>query len=233
VLEALRFGCPLFIEKPVVANVADAELILNALCNSRVLTYVACNLRFHPAIKFLRNYLQINKLTVCEVNIYCGSDLSRWRPTQDYRNSYSAKVEMGGGVHLDLIHEIDYCYWLFGTPSEVKAFRRKVSTLEINSPDFASYQLIYPSFTANVILNYYRKTPKRVLEVVAEESIIEIDLLANTVILDGQIAMQAPFAMEETYLDQMQYFLEHLSAKVQPMNSFQEACEVLKIATHS
>ena len=46
------------------------------------------------------------------------------------------KSKMGGGVHLDLIHEIDYLIYLFGIPKEIKKQYRKVSKLNIDSNDY-------------------------------------------------------------------------------------------------
>lgn len=138
---------------------------------------------------------------------------------------------MGGGVHLDLIHEIDYCYWLFGKPDKVMSFRRKLSSLNIDSDDFASFQLMYKKFTVNIILNYYRKVPKRSLEIVAEEKIINVDLLNCEIVSDdGSVELKENFSIGDTYGLQMLYFLNCLKSNLKPMNDFDEAAEVLRIA---
>jgi predicted dehydrogenase len=149
IIKALPFSCPLFIEKPVLADVADATEIEEKITVVDPVTYIACNMRFHPCFTFLKKYL-IDK-SINEVNVYCGSNLAVWRPDQDYTKSYSADAAKGGGVHLDLIHEIDYCYWLFGQPQDSVSIKRKVSSLQINSADYAAYHLNYPHFTANII----------------------------------------------------------------------------------
>jgi predicted dehydrogenase len=230
IIKALSFSCPLFIEKPVLADVNDAKEIREKITGIYPVTYIACNLRFHPCIAFLKNYL-VDK-SINEVNVYCGSNLAMWRPNQDYTKSYSADVAKGGGVHLDLIHEIDYCYWLFGQPEGSVSIKRKVSLLKINSVDFAAYHLNYRHFTANIILNYFRKTSKRTIEIVSEEGEVMVDLLQCTIQYNGDIIFSDPaFKMEDTYRAQMDYFLHHISNGTKPMNSFAEALEVLKIAT--
>src|SRR5690349_17365871 len=146
ILKALDFNCPLFIEKPVLASVGDGIEIIQKLKVKTEVSYVACNLRFHPCIKFLKDYLGKGKPRILEVNIYCGSNLKNWRPGTNYSDSYSAQAALGGGVHLDLIHEIDYCYWLFGKPDQHFSIKRKVSDLKIDSIDFAHYVFQYSGF---------------------------------------------------------------------------------------
>ena len=89
---------------------------------------------------------------------------------------------MGGGVHLDLIHEIDYCKWLFGMPDKTTIVFRNVSTLGIDAMDFAHYEFLYKRFTANITLNYYRRDGKREIEIVTNNETIVVDLIKNTVL---------------------------------------------------
>jgi predicted dehydrogenase len=226
------FKVPLFIEKPVFDSVVNKVGVLNEIKENAIRTYIACNLRFHPAVIFLKQFLAINKQSINEVNIYCGSNLAEWRPGTDFRKSYSANKEFGGGVHLDLIHELDYAIWLFGLPSDTKSVKRTASTLGINSIDYASYQLIYPSFVASITLNYFRKNPKREIELILENNIITCDLLKCTVRdMDGNLLFEKNgFEMMDTYKDQMNYFLEKKDTDQEIMNNIEEAFNVLKIA---
>ena len=43
----------------------------------------------------------------------CHSYLPQWRK-KNYKKSYSSNAKLGGGVSLDLSHEIDYIQWIFG-----------------------------------------------------------------------------------------------------------------------
>ena len=105
----IDLNVPLFIEKPVLSNLKNSEKLLKKIRDKNLNTYVACNLRFHPAINWLhQNIKDIGKIE--EVNVYCGSYLPNWRPGRNYKKTYSANQAQGGGVHLDLVHEIDYIY---------------------------------------------------------------------------------------------------------------------------
>ena len=181
ILSLIKFEKPLFIEKPVFDTLLNKEEILKKLVEKNIKTYVGCNLRFHPSLNFIKNFLYTNNVKINEVNIYCGSYLPDWRPSQEYRESYSSNKQLGGGVHLDLIHELDYAIWLFGKPIKRNSIKRKVSNLMIDTIDYSNYNLTYPDFNISITLNYYRNKPKRQLEIILENEIILCDLLTSTI----------------------------------------------------
>jgi predicted dehydrogenase len=230
--QCLDFGCPLFIEKPVLSDLQDVDSLARKIKNKQIITYVACNMRFHPAIQFLKAQLKIIAPRLNEVNIYCGSYLPVWRPDRDFRTVYSAHSKMGGGVHLDLIHELDYCLWLFGKPAEIRSLKRNVSSLQIDSIDYAGFNLLYPLFTVNIILNYYRRDAKREIELITDENTFIIDLIKNKIYsnVSGKVLFEQPFDMSETYINQFWYFLDCIQGHQRSMNDFSEGIESLKIA---
>lgn len=238
---------PLFIEKPAFSNLPKHDnlegKIIKEITERNILSYVACNLRFHPCISFLKKYLTSKKeqnAKLDEVNVYCGSYLPDWRKNINFRDSYSSKPEEGGGVHLDLFHELDYIQYLLGKPKAKNKTLRNSSHLRIKAIDYANYTLEYDEFTANIILNYYRKQPKRSLELVFEDEIIYIDLLncsiertksdenKNNKIHKENIFQMTNFDIYETYVAQMRYFIECINNAKQPMNSLLESIEVLE-----
>lgn len=220
-------GMPLFIEKPLFENLNGYSL-LEELKEKRVPTYVACNLRFLKVLCSLHNQLKLSKIN--EVNVYCGSYLPDWRPGTDYRLCYSANPELGGGVHIDLIHEIDYVYWLFGQPEKVhKVFTNK-STLGIRAYDYANYLLEYSTYNVNIVLNYYRKDSKRICEVVTSDDTYTADLL-NGILMNSKKECVEQFSQRiiDTYEDQMRFFLSMLQTRNFKFNTVEDAYNVLKI----
>ena len=160
IFKLLDLMCPLFIEKPLYHTI-DIDDILIRVRETGILTYIACNLRFLDCIKYVKNNVKNSNIgRLNEVNAYCGSYLPEWR-ISDYKKSYSANPSLGGGVHIDLIHEIDYLYWIFGIPFNVRGIFKSKSSLKIQSIDYANYCLDYDDFCANIILNYYRRDYKR------------------------------------------------------------------------
>jgi predicted dehydrogenase len=232
--QVINFNAPIFIEKPIFDKIETNSSLVNLIQEKNLKTYIACNLRFHPAIVFLKNYLQNSSKRINEVNVYCGSYLPEWREATNYIDSYSAKSSLGGGVHLDLIHELDYCIWLFGFPIKHSSVKRKVSQLQIDSIDYCSYNLFYANFNLSIVLNYFRVKPKRQIEIVFEDDVITCDLL-NAIIKNshGQVIFEEKgFNMNDTYLKQMEYFIDHLNDDKPFMNNSNEAFDILKIALY-
>lgn len=227
----LYLKSPLFIEKPL-SDTLECKNLVNKIGQSGIITYVACNLRFLDSLVYLKEHL-LRKLKVNEVNVYCGSYLPEWRPGTDYRLSYSANAPEGGGVHLDLIHELDYTYWLFGIPASVRSFRSCKSSLGINATDYANYLLEYDKFAANISLNYFRKDSKRKLELVCDDDTYVIDILENSITKGQNIIFQSEQKIIDTYVKQLEYFVENAVLKQNRayiMNNVGEAFEVLKLS---
>lgn len=225
----IKYRFPLFIEKPVYSSLT-IEAEVNAAISNRILTYVACNLRFLNCIKFIKKKLaQIQNKKLNEVNVYCGSYLPDWRPNTDFRKTYSAIAELGGGVHFDLIHELDYLYWLFGIPKKVIRNFRSQSSLSISAFDYANYLLDYEDFCASIVLNYYRKDPKRSFELVFNDETWSVDLLKNQITCNDNIIFSSEQRIADTYQIQMEYFINCIREKVPTFNSITDAYCVLKI----
>lgn len=229
IIEKVRsFNIPLFIEKPLFANInADSEELVTDIVKNNISTYIACNLRFLESLAFLKN--TIRNVRINEVNVYCGSYLPDWRPNVDYRTVYSANAEMGGGVHIDLIHELDYVFWFFGEPeSTISNFSNK-SSLSISANDYANYLWKYKEFNVSIVLNYYRRKPKREIEVVTDEFVYKVNLLTNTVYRDDEVIFEHSNRISSTYLNQMSFFIEHIVKGKKVMNDINEANKILKI----
>jgi predicted dehydrogenase len=228
-------GINLFIEKPAIHSLDNYDELIKLIHQEKIKTYVACNLRFHPCITYLRNKINKETLKINEVNVYCGSYLPDWRPGKDFRSTYSSNASMGGGVHLDLIHELDYTTWLFGLPNESKSFLKSVSSLNIDSVDYANYVLGYDNFTVNIILNYYRRKPKREIEIVLEKETLTVDLINNCIKndYDDFLFQDNTFNVKETYINQLKYFINCLKNNETPMNSLPESIEILKICLNN
>lgn len=226
----LNFKAPLFIEKPIFHKIGKSEdQLVEKLSGFK--TYVACNLRFHPAINFLKSTLKNDPSNINEVTVYCGSYLPSWRPQSDFRSVYSSIPELGGGVHLDLIHELDYVTYLFGQPQKVFSLKTNRSSLKIAAMDSARYILEYSDFSVSICLNYFRKDPKRFIEVVREKDTLNADLIRckiDDLVTGNNIFSMPSYSIATTYEEQIKYFLNSPSHGA--MNSAFEAYQILKLA---
>lgn len=221
----LPLDIALFIEKPLNSVLVNEDWVKKV--NKDRITYCACNLRFLDCLHEVKKLVE-DKI-VNEVNVYCGSYLPEWRPGVDFRTVYSAIPELGGGVHIDLIHEIDYLYWFFGNPQKVhKTFSNK-SSLGIRAYDYANYLLEYWNFNVNVVLNYYRRDYKRTIELVCEDATYLIDLVVNSIYKNNELVYSSRQKMTELYLPQMEYFINCIKEHRETFNTIYDANQVLNI----
>ena len=219
---------PLFIEKPLFSEITNkTEQLVKDVILAQTKTYVACNLRFLDALKILKNLVQNKRIN--EVNVYCGSYLPDWRPNVDFRKVYSANKEMGGGVHIDLIHELDYVYWLFGKPVAHRSLHKSSSSLEISAIDYANFIWEYSTFTTSIVLNYYRRDAKRTIEIVTSEGTFLANLLENKIFYNGEVIFQSEQRISDTYDAQMKYFIDFITGSQTSFNTIEEANTILKL----
>jgi len=179
--EQLKYICSkvehkkILVEKPLYDKVYEAIETTNKI-------FTAYNLRFHPVLTKLAELLKDED--VYYANIICGQYLPTWRPEQDYRKSYSADINQGGGVLRDLSHELDYMTWLLGDIKKLDAINTKISDLEINSDDiFTGIGVSQQNIVINVSMDYISKTPMRRLIIHTKKHTIEADMIKNTIVI--------------------------------------------------
>ena len=216
----------IFMEKPIFEN--SRYEIENIMANHQGIAYVACPLRYTKILQYLKTNVDFSK--VFSVRAICSSYLPDWRPNTDYRQSYSARRELGGGVHIDLIHEWDYLIYLLGIPNKTKCLAGKYSDLEVNSNDIAIYIAEFSNSLVSLHLDYFGRQNKRELEIYTAEEVIVADIIKGEVVY--QKAGKVIDLGEERNAYQkleLEYFLDMLSGKAANTNSFQQALTTLKI----
>lgn len=197
-------------------------------CNNEIFT--AYNLRFHPVIREIKNLLANEQ--VYYVNVICGQYLPTWRPDQDYRKSYSADINQGGGVLRDLSHELDYINWLFGDIKKIDSINAKVSDLEISSDDIFTTIAVTKSKTiVNLTMDYISKVPMRRMIVHIKNSTIEADIIKNNIVIYDKNSKKESVKVEQTDRNYT-YFKMHediLCGKLETVCSFDEGKEIVDI----
>lgn len=148
--------------------------------------YVGYNLRFHPAVADCLELLA-SCGKIFSARFYVGQYLPGWRTGTDYRDSYSAKKEEGGGITLDCSHDIDLVQFFFGRITDFAAFNDKISDLEITSDD---YLMMIGRTDKGVLfslsMDYISKKPSRVIDIHAEHKTVCIDLVNGTISSTGK-----------------------------------------------
>ncbi len=161
------------IEKPLFNKFHKFSILKNKV-------FVGYNLRQHPVLRFIKNFI-INK-KIFSVNIICNSYLPNWRKNINYKNSYSSHRRLGGGVLLDLSHEVDYIEWIFKKIKRLDFVKiKKLSNLKINVEDhvLVAGKTRLSNFTLD--LNYYSLYQRRQVVVDGHNFSIKGDLISNSV----------------------------------------------------
>ena len=107
-----RAGLPLYIEKPLAYRSEDVELLLKVTSGIASRSVLGFMMRYHPAIQYLA---AICREDIFSISLEIGHDVRQWRPGRQFRDSYAAQPD-GGGVLLDLCHELDIACCLLRDP---------------------------------------------------------------------------------------------------------------------
>ena len=174
---------PLFIEKPLSNSTKDVKILLNIIKKKKLVTMMGCVLRFHPAIKKIKEIISENKIgQIISVHAENGSFLPDWHPDEDYKKSYASCNDLGGGVILTNIHELDYLYWFFGNVDEVFSITGKFSDLDIDVEDLSSILLRFKNnIIAEIHLDYFQKPSIRSCKIVGTHGTVYWDSNINNV----------------------------------------------------
>lgn len=215
-----------FVEKPVFDDInIDASEFTSD--NSKQY-YVACPLRYTKVLRSVNEMLTDEK--VISIRAISSSFLPEWRAGVDYRETYSAHKEQGGGVSIDLIHEWDYLSSLFGFPNDVIYVCGKYSHLDIDSEDLALYIGVYDDKLVELHLDYFGRNVKRQVEIYTNEAVYLFDIANSKVYRNGKCIREYEENANDKYLEEMRYFCKLQEGKCTNTNNIEHALKVMKIA---
>ena len=169
----------ILVEKPIFHS---KNLNFSYKINNKI--FVGYNLRFDPAIIYLKKFVNAKRIrNLLSVTVYCGSFLPDWRKETHYLDSYSADKNKGGGVEYDLSHEFDYISWIFGNFKIIKKINNKISNLQINSNDNLIFVGKFKKNSyLNITLNYFSKINMRFLIIEMKDITMKVDLINKKII---------------------------------------------------
>jgi len=224
-------GINLFIEKPISHNLKGLADFLKYVKKNEVKTYIAYCLRFHPGIIWLKEYLKDNR--PIHVNVYASSYMPNWRKNvKNHLNHYSSKKETGGGVVLELSHEIDYLYWLFGDFLSVKLNSKKISDVTRDSEDFIDALIKFnEKMFGNLHINFYSNFARREVVVDFEDHSVIVDLISNNIRIiknnEKDRVIEFKIDRDYIYLEQLKYFFSNIE-RDRMMNDLFDSLNVFK-----
>lgn len=213
-----------FIEKPVFTTALSAETLAPYADERKF--YVACPIRHTRVYGFLSEFVPQNKIYCARA--ICSSYLPEWRPGTDYRRTYAAQ-EGAGGVKLDLIHEFDYLFTLFGLPAESHLLDGKFSHLELKSVDGVSFIARYPDKTLELHLDYYGRVPRREIELYTADDVAVCDFIkAEIRFLKSGRRIDLAEERNEYCLREIGYFFDFALKGAANINSVPYANNIIK-----
>lgn len=233
-IEAARAGCHLFIEKPLSSSMERVDELSEIVERNGLVAFVAYQMRFHPALRTVRDKLQggsIGRVLFAKAEV--GEYMPGFHPFEDYRRTYAARKDMGGGVTLSQIHEIDYLCALFGRPERVFSLGGKLSGLDIDVDDVSSSLIKFPSIQVMLHQDFIQNPPQRVCSIVGEEGRIEWDLRKGSIMLYGERTQEKTFVpceRNDLFLKEMSHFLGCVRNGNKPKVGLSEAAVSLKTA---
>ena len=232
-------GVHLLIEKPIAASSEGIQDLINLCKRKQIVLMTAYNLRFLPSLKEFRSQLQQEKIGILYlVRAEVGQYLPNWRPRSDYRTTVSAQKRLGGGVLLELSHEIDYLLWIFGSLRWVKSHVSKLSDLEIDVEDTANIILEFENQSGNrltVTLNmdFIRHDTTRQCLVVGEKGSLRWDGTVGEVqyFPEGgkkwEVLYSSMPGRDYTYEEEIKYFFSSIESGKSPLISGENGLEVV------
>jgi predicted dehydrogenase len=240
-LKAAQAGCHLFIEKPLSHTADQVQDLIELVENRRLVSLVGYQMRFHPCLQRLQALLQqhaIGRLLAVQVEV--GEYLPGWHTYEDYRQMYAARQDLGGGVVLSQIHELDYVYWLFGMPRRLFTLGGHLSSLDIDVEDTAStlMECVVDGrpVPVHVQQDYVQRPPSRTCQVIGDAGKILVDLRALTVkVFDsqGNLAEDAHcegLQRNQLFLDEMRHFLACLQGRESSLVTVRDGAQSLRMA---
>lgn len=238
-LEAAQRGCHLFVEKPLSHNLDDVDRLLSLAKAKGLVTLVGCNMRFHPGIAKVKKLLAEGTIgTIVSARAQTGQWLPDWHPWEEYRVGYSANQNLGGGIILDAIHEIDYIQWMVGEPvDDVACFAGHLSRLEIDTEDTAAILLRFADGTIGEIhMDYVQRSSSRSCHIIGDEGSVHWDQCNHKVrwysASNGdwqQFDYSSEWDPNQMYLDELGHFLRCLTGQEQPAQDLDAAKGILEI----
>ena len=208
-----------FIEKPLGSSSKNISKLTNLIkSNKNIKHMMGYQLKFNPIILKLKKILDKNTIgKIWYINIHHGENINDFHPYEDYRHSYAARKDLGGGVVLCQIHEIDYLLFLFEKCKIkiINSYSKKLTNLHINVEDtfVSSLQISKGQKKAlcNIHLNFYERPKKRTIEILGEDGKISCNLNTGEIFIfkDKKIKkIQFKFDRNEIFKKQVKYFLD-------------------------
>ncbi len=232
----LSQGIAVLVEKPLSNAIDGARELVLLAAKKKLPLMVGYNLRFQPSLAKAKALIDEGAVgRILSVQAQIGQYLPSWRPGTDYRKGVSAQAALGGGALLELSHELDYIYWMFGLPDTIYCAGGRLSEFEVDVEDCAEILLEYsgPNRIVNVHMDFLQSPASRSCRFTGSGGTIMWDGIADTVTIQPHSGGRAPHTIacktdrNQMYLDELDHFLECVARRTVPAIDGQQGYDVL------
>ena len=232
-------GLDIFLEKPLSNSMISVNKLLSIVNRKKLVTLMGCNLRFHDGIKKIKSLIEKQTIgKIISVKVECGTYLPDWHPYENYSKGYAARDDLGGGVVLTCIHELDYLYWFFGKIKEVFSITGKFSDLKIKTTDLSAIILRFENnIIGEVHLDYFQKPEIRSCKIIGTKGTIYWDSLKNEVEVFNFKTQKwhtklkiKNYKKNDMYERELKHFINCVNKEEKPINDVSQGSYLLKVA---
>jgi predicted dehydrogenase len=238
-IPAAEAGLHILMEKPISHSMERMEELQDAAAKSGSQILVGFQYRYHPALIQMKAVIDSGEVgKPLQARVHWGEYLPDWHPWEDYRKSYSARNDLGGGVALTLSHPFDYLHWLMGKVENVSGMTANNGVLGIEVDEQAQANLRFAGGSlANVQLDYLQKPATHCLEIQCEAGNLICDFVTGYFKLfrndSGKLEEFPPapeFERNTLFLDQMRHFIDITGGKSEASCTLSDGIHALQIA---
>jgi predicted dehydrogenase len=238
-IPAVRQGCHLLLEKPVAESMEGVSDLVRAaeLGGGQVL--VGYQFRFHPGLIQAARLLSDGAIgQPLSFRAVYAEYLPRMHPWEDYRQGYSARRDLGGGVILTLCHPLDYVRWLFGEYAEVWALASELNQFDLDVEETVEIGIrLANGMVGSVHLDYNRRPTSHCLEVTASDGALYWDAVKGDlqVYRVGNASWESfplpgGFERNDLFLAEMRHFIDVVQGETVPVCNLADGVRVLQAA---
>jgi len=200
---------------------------------------MGCPFRFHPLVKKTYQILNSKKLgKIFYIQVENGSYLPDWHPKENFQKSYASRIDLGGGVILTNIHELDYIHWYFGDPDQIYSISGNYSDLKITAEDFSDILMTFnkEKTMCNIHLDFFQKPKSRSCKIVGSKGTLSFDLLRNEMKIYNKLNNKTKkitlknFESNSMYMEELKHFIHCIKKHKKSINDVEEGAQVLKLA---
>lgn len=238
-IPAAARGCHILMEKPIAESTERIPALRQALETGGGAFLTGFQFRFHPGLQQVARWLQEGAIgRPCAARVQWGEYLPGWHPWEDYRKSYSARKDLGGGVVLTLCHPFDYLRWFFGEAQSLWAFTGRLGDLDLDVEDIAQIGIRFATGALGTVhLDYLRQPPTHCLEITGTQGVIRWDNADGSARLwsagTGEwqvVPLPDGFERNDLFLAEMRHFIAVVRGEAQPLCTLEDGVRALEIS---